>query len=77
MSDLKTVTFDSVKEGASHGVVFGHVVGVHIRDDLIVDGRVDVLKYIPVARLGYMDYTRVEKIFSMDRPDDLLTKAAE
>ena len=74
---LQTVTFDSVKEGASHGVVFGHVVGVHIRDDLIVDGRVDVLKYIPVARLGYMDYTRVEKIFSMDRPDDLLTKAAE
>lgn len=73
---LKTVTFDSDEPHHTHGVVFGHVVGVHIRDDVIVDGKVDLLKFRPVARLGYMDYTVVEKVFSMERPDDKLAKLA-
>ena len=74
---LKTVTFESPEDHHTHGVVFGQVVGVNIRDDLIVDGRVDVLKYRPVARLGYMDYAVVDNVFSMDRPDSKIPKAAE
>ena len=54
-----------------HGVIFGHVVGIHINDDIIVDGLVDVTRYNPVARLGYMDYTKVDEVFSMDRPDSI------
>jgi flavin reductase (DIM6/NTAB) family NADH-FMN oxidoreductase RutF len=50
-------------------VVFGLVVGVHIEEDAIVNGRVDVLKYRPVARLGYFDYTAVGEVFSMVMPD--------
>ncbi len=49
-------------------VVFGLVVGVHIDEAVIVGGRVDVLKYRPVARLGYFDYTSVDSVFSMDFP---------
>ncbi len=30
----------------------------------------------PVARLGYMDYTVVDSVFSMDRPDAKIAKAA-
>jgi hypothetical protein len=41
-------------------------VGVHIRDDVITpDGKVDVLKIRPLARLGYFDYTTVDSMFTM------------
>jgi flavin reductase (DIM6/NTAB) family NADH-FMN oxidoreductase RutF len=50
-------------------VVFGRVIGIHISDDVIApDGRVDVLKIRPIARLGYHDYTSVESIFEMIIP---------
>ncbi len=51
---------------------FGRVVGVHISDDIILDGMVDMTRYRPIARCGYMDYALVESVFSMDRPDDNL-----
>jgi flavin reductase (DIM6/NTAB) family NADH-FMN oxidoreductase RutF len=49
-------------------VVFGEVVGVHIADGAIRDGRVDVRALDPIARLGYDQYTRVVDVFSMRRP---------
>jgi flavin reductase (DIM6/NTAB) family NADH-FMN oxidoreductase RutF len=49
-------------------VIIGTVVGIHIDDDLIVNGKVDVERIKPIARLGYMDYAVVENIFSMQRP---------
>ncbi len=51
---------------------FGRVVGIHISDEIIVDGMVDMSRYRPIARCGYMDYALVESVFSMDRPDDNL-----
>ncbi len=55
-------------EACSH-MVIGRVVGIHIDDDaLTADGRLDVLKIRPIARLGYMDYTSVESVFSMPKP---------
>jgi flavin reductase (DIM6/NTAB) family NADH-FMN oxidoreductase RutF len=50
----------------THHVVIGRVVGVHIRDDVIAsDGKLDVLKIRPLARLGYFDYTTVDSLFTM------------
>ena len=49
-------------------VVFGEVVGIDIADDAIVDGRVDVRRLDPIARLGYDQYTRVVDVFAMQRP---------
>ena len=54
--------------GAANYVVFGTVTGVHLRDDCIVDGRFDVSRFRPLARLGYMDYTAVDEVFEMERP---------
>jgi flavin reductase (DIM6/NTAB) family NADH-FMN oxidoreductase RutF len=49
-----------------HHVVIGRVVGVHIRDDVLTpEGKIDVLKIRPLARLGYFDYTSVESVFTM------------
>jgi flavin reductase (DIM6/NTAB) family NADH-FMN oxidoreductase RutF len=55
-----------------HTVIIGRVIGVHISDDVITpEGKVDVLKIRPLARLGYFDYTSVDAMFSMepDGPD--------
>ncbi|MEM1343453.1 MAG: flavin reductase family protein [Pseudomonadota bacterium] len=49
-------------------IVIGQVVGVHIRDEMLNDGLVDVLRYRPVARMGYMDYSTVTDPWTMDRP---------
>ena len=51
-----------------YAVVIGGVVGIHIDDDAIVDGRVDVTRLRPIARLGYMDYAVVDSVFSLERP---------
>lgn len=49
-------------------VVFGEVVGVHIADEMFVDGLIDARKLDAIARLGYDQYTRVVEVFSMARP---------
>lgn len=46
-------------------VVFGRVVGVHIDDAMIEGGKLDVTKVMPIARLGYLEYARVESVFCM------------
>jgi flavin reductase (DIM6/NTAB) family NADH-FMN oxidoreductase RutF len=54
---------------ADHHLVIGRVVAVHIDDSVLTaDGRVDVLKIRPIARLGYKDYTSVDSVFEMDKP---------
>ena len=58
----------SWREHAFNIMVIGEVVGVHIDDAIVKDGRVDVLGYNPVARMGYMDYTTVTDIWAMKRP---------
>ncbi len=52
-----------------NNVVIGQVVGTHVADRIIRDGMIDMAAYRPVARLGYMDYTSVETVFEMLRPD--------
>jgi flavin reductase (DIM6/NTAB) family NADH-FMN oxidoreductase RutF len=47
-------------------VVFGQVVAIHIEDrHLRGDGRIDIEGIRPLARVGYHDYTTVEKVFTM------------
>lgn len=52
-------------ETAFH-VVVGRVVGVHIKDEFITqEGRIDIVKIRPLARMGYLDYTTVDSVFTM------------
>jgi hypothetical protein len=44
---------------------------VHIADEFIdAEGRVDVLKIRPIARMGYFEYTTVDSKFNMVIPGD-------
>jgi flavin reductase (DIM6/NTAB) family NADH-FMN oxidoreductase RutF len=56
------------REAHTNTVVFGEVVGIHIADEVLVDGLVDVTKLDPIGRLGYRQYTRVTEAFEMRRP---------
>ncbi|WP_299349757.1 flavin reductase family protein [uncultured Shimia sp.] len=57
-------------KGENNYVVHGEVVGIHMRDDCIVDGLFDVSTFRPLARLGYRDYSVVDNTFTLARPDD-------
>lgn len=57
-------------EGADNHAVFGEVVGIHLRDDCVLDGRFDVTRFAPLARLGYRDYAVVREVFELRRPGE-------
>ncbi|GGD43197.1 flavin reductase family protein [Sinisalibacter lacisalsi] len=57
-------------KGTDNFVVFGEVVGVHLRDDCLSDGKFDIARFGLVARLGYRDYTIVRDYFELARPND-------
>ncbi len=51
-------------------LVVGEVVGVHIDDAFLRDGRFDTAAARPVARCGYRDYAAVTEVFEALRPTD-------
>ena len=55
-------------EPSDRFVAFGQVVGIHIDDRFIKDGRLDTAAMAPIARCGYADYSVVDKVFSITRP---------
>jgi len=69
----QVVVLPGHKPSANHHLVIGRVVAVHIDDAALTDGRVDVLRLQPIARLGYKDYATVESMFQMEKrmPEDL------
>ena len=59
------VTLPDNGRGKHSVMVLGKIVGIHIDDSVIKDGRVDVSLYQPVARLGYKDYAAIRDVFEM------------
>ena len=51
-------------------IIIGQVVGVHINDAFIRDGRFDTAAAQPLARCGYRDYATVTELFEALRPTD-------
>jgi len=68
---LQTVQLPPQSDGSPNNMVVGQVIGIHVADDVIVDGIIDIKLIRPLARLGYLDYAAVtpETVFSMRRPD--------
>jgi flavin reductase (DIM6/NTAB) family NADH-FMN oxidoreductase RutF len=50
-------------------IVMGEIVGIHVSEEIVVDGKVDVRRMRPVARLGYDEYAVIDEVFTMLRPD--------
>lgn len=65
----QTIDLPGINGGAStYSIVLGQVLGIHIDDNVIVDGIVDISLMRPIARLGYHDYSVVDNIFTLQRP---------
>jgi flavin reductase (DIM6/NTAB) family NADH-FMN oxidoreductase RutF len=66
---LQTVAFRDLR-GHEIGrfLVIGQVVGIHIDDRFIKNGKLDTAAMKPIARCGYHDYAVVESVFSLTRP---------
>lgn len=52
-----------------NSLILGEVVHIHVADDVLADGLVDVHRLRPVGRLGGSQYCRVRDVFEMSRPD--------
>ena len=59
---------------SAHGwvdVVYGEVMRIHVNDDVVTpEGKLDIPRIRPLARLGYYDYTSVTETFEMKIPSD-------
>lgn len=49
-------------------IAIGRVVGVHIRNEVLTDGKLDIRNTKPIARCGYQEYTVVDNTFEMIIP---------
>jgi hypothetical protein len=51
-------------------VVFGEVIRIHVRDDVVLPGgKLDIAKIEPIARMGYYDYAVIRDTFEMQIPN--------
>lgn len=51
-------------------VVFGEVVRIHVREDVVLaSGKLDIENIAPIARMGYYDYAVVRETFEMRIPN--------
>lgn len=54
---------------ATVDVVFARVARIHVHDDFILpDGKLDIPKIRPIARMGYFDYAVIDETFEMKVP---------
>ncbi len=56
-------------EASESTMIIGQVVGIHIRDEAIREGRLDMAAVRPLARLGYLDYAEAGTVFPLARPN--------
>lgn len=56
--------------GDNNTMVIGEVIGIHLRDDCLIDGRFAYEAFTPVGRLGYRDYGYVTAPFELKRPGE-------
>jgi flavin reductase (DIM6/NTAB) family NADH-FMN oxidoreductase RutF len=67
----QTIRLPGYTTAQSVDVIIGKVVCIHIKDEMIdANGKVDIVKVRPLARLGYQDYACIDSIFELIRPTE-------
>ena len=56
-------------ENSINRTIIGKVLGIHISDEVLNEGLIDLNRIKPLARLGYQEYTAVDNVFKMTRPN--------
>ena len=64
---VQTIVLPGDSKTGTVDIIIGKVVGVHIADEVILsDGKIDMEKIRPLARMGYSDYTSAEHVFELE-----------
>jgi flavin reductase (DIM6/NTAB) family NADH-FMN oxidoreductase RutF len=59
-------------------LLIGRVVAVHIKDEFVrADGRLDITRIRPLARMGYHDYTSVDEVFTLEPQTSAIARAGQ
>ncbi len=66
---FQTVALPADDGTVNDWLVIGRVVGIHIEDRFIENGRVNSAAMKPILRLGYAEYATVDTAWRMRRPD--------
>lgn len=67
---VQTVRLPGTTPVGGVSIVIGKVIGIHIDERVLTDGKIDVRKTKPIARLGYFEYGVIEDSFEMIIPGD-------
>jgi len=65
----QTIEMPPGRRGERSYIILGEIVGIHVSEEIVVDGKIDVRRLRPVARLGYDEYAVIDDVFTMPRPD--------
>jgi flavin reductase (DIM6/NTAB) family NADH-FMN oxidoreductase RutF len=65
---FKTVELPNDNGSVRDWMVIGRVIGIHIADQFIENGRVNSAAMQPIMRLGYAEYATVDSTWKMRRP---------
>jgi flavin reductase (DIM6/NTAB) family NADH-FMN oxidoreductase RutF len=65
---FQTISLPAEDGTVQNWMVIGRVVGVHIADQFIEQGRVNSALMKPIVRLGYSEYATVDQTWKMRRP---------
>ena len=65
----KTIELPDDEGKVSNWLVVGRVIGVHIDDRFIENGRVNSNAMQMISRVGYAEYATIDDIWRMRRPD--------
>ena len=68
---LSTQRFPGNSNVGNVDVVFGEVVRIHVKDEVVsADGKLDIPSIRPIARMGYYDYAVIDNVFEMRIPGE-------
>lgn len=65
--DIRNI-FDMSGNATNAHLVLGQVVGIHLDDNFVRDGRFDTAAAQPLARCGYRDFAVISKLFQIAPP---------
>lgn len=65
----KTMELPDDEGKISNWLVVGRVIGIHIDDQFIENGRVNSNAMQMISRLGYAEYATIDDVWRMRRPD--------
>ena len=66
---LSTQSFAGNSPVGTVDVVFGAVVQIHVNEQFVQEnGKLDIPKIRPIARMGYYDYAVIDSVFEMKIP---------